>query len=145
MLRSLVGSEMCIRDSINGYPSAACRALNRESSPAKDRRSTTVPRNQQDVATVNRTARSRLELRVACDRILNTTPLLIRQRSITRHQIHCKFNGDIALQCTLHYLIVIVIMIKCKQNLRLNSDRHIGLRQLNQFTWYMLQIFSSAG
>ena len=31
---------------ISGYPSAAGRAQDRESSPAKDRRSTTVPRNQ---------------------------------------------------------------------------------------------------
>ena len=29
-----------------GYPSAAGRAQDRESSPAKDRRSTSVPRNQ---------------------------------------------------------------------------------------------------
>jgi len=29
-----------------GYPSAASRAWDRESSPARDRRSTTVPRNQ---------------------------------------------------------------------------------------------------
>ena len=31
---------------INGYPSATGRAQNRESSLAKDRRSTAVPRNQ---------------------------------------------------------------------------------------------------
>ena len=31
---------------ISGYPSAAGRAPDRESSPAKDQRSTTVPRNQ---------------------------------------------------------------------------------------------------
>ena len=32
---------------ISGYPPAAGRAQDRESSPAKDRRSTSVPRNQQ--------------------------------------------------------------------------------------------------
>ena len=31
---------------ISGHPSAAGRAQDRESSPARDRRSTTVPRNQ---------------------------------------------------------------------------------------------------
>jgi len=31
---------------ISGHPSAECRACDRESSPAKDRRSTTVPRHQ---------------------------------------------------------------------------------------------------
>ena len=37
---------------ISGYPSAAGRAQDRESSPARDRRSTTVPRHQPDRSTV---------------------------------------------------------------------------------------------
>ena len=35
---------------IGGHPSAAGRAQDRESSPVRDRRSTTVPRHQQPVA-----------------------------------------------------------------------------------------------
>ena len=33
---------------LSGYPSAAGRAQDRESSPARDRRSTAVPRNQEE-------------------------------------------------------------------------------------------------
>jgi len=39
---------------ISGHPSAAGRAHDRESSPARDRRSTTVPRHQRRAGTKNR-------------------------------------------------------------------------------------------
>ena len=40
-------------DDESGHPSAAGRAQDRESSPARDRRSTTVPRHQHHVASMN--------------------------------------------------------------------------------------------
>jgi len=42
---------------ISGHPSAAGRAQDRESSPVKDRRSTTVPRNQPVVQAATNTER----------------------------------------------------------------------------------------
>jgi len=42
----LVGWRWPIADGLSGHSSATRRAQDRESSPAKDRRSTTVPRNQ---------------------------------------------------------------------------------------------------
>jgi len=37
---------------LSGHPSVVCRAQDRESSPVKDRRSTTVPRNQPDITPI---------------------------------------------------------------------------------------------